>query len=87
MLLEREDPAENTELRGFVEVGGANRPDVTVLGVTISTGGATVYRDTLNQPMLPDDFWAAVSDGTLLEAKGTDTSVNTMFALELELED
>jgi hypothetical protein len=87
VLLEREDAAEDTELRGFVEVGGANRPDVTVLGVTITTGAGTVYRDTLDQPMLPDDFWAAVSDGTLLEAKGTETSVNTMFAAELELED
>ena len=87
VLLEREDAAEDTELRGFVEVGGANRPDVTVLGVTISTGAGTVYRDTLDQPMLPDDFWAAVSEGTLLEAKGTETSVNTMFAAELELED
>ncbi len=59
-----------------------------MLGVTISTNDAiTVYRDTLDQPMLPDDFWAAVAEGSLVDADGTETSVNTMFADELELED
>ena len=52
-------------MRGFVEVGGKNRPNLTVLGVTISTNDAiTVYRDTLDQPMLPDDFWLAVAEGS-----------------------
>ncbi len=87
-IFERDDPDPDTELRGFVEAGGVNRPDLTVLGVTINTDDAiTIYRDALDQPMLPDDFWLAVAEGTLVDAKGTETSVNTMFADELELED
>ncbi|MDJ0710550.1 MAG: DUF5666 domain-containing protein [Woeseiaceae bacterium] len=87
VLLEREDPRPETELRGFVEVGGVNRPTLTILGVTIDTNGSTVYRDALDQVMLADDFWAAVGEGTLVEAEGTETGVSALLAEELELED
>ena len=86
VLLERDDPRAETELRGFVEVGGVNRPSLTVLGVTIETNGATVYRDVNDQVMPADDFWAAVSAGTLVDAKGTETAITTLLAEELELE-
>ena len=87
VLLERDDARPETELRGFVEVGGVNRPTLTVLGVTIETNGATEYRDALDQPMLADDFWASVGEGTLIEAQGTETGMSTLLAEELELED
>ncbi|MDJ0793326.1 MAG: DUF5666 domain-containing protein [Woeseiaceae bacterium] len=87
VLLERDDARAETELQGFVEVGGVSRPTLTVLGVTIETNGATEYRDALDQPMLPDDFWAAVAEGTLIEAQGTETGMSTLLAEELELED
>ncbi len=86
VLLERDDPRPETELRGFVEAGGVNRPTLTVLGVTVETNGATEYRDINDQLMLPDDFWAAVAEGTLIDAKGTETAVATLLAEELELE-
>ncbi len=86
-LLERDDPDTETELQGFVETGGKNRPNLTVLGVTISTNDAiTVYRDVNDLPIQPDDFWMQVAEGGLVDAKGTETSVNSMFAEELELE-
>ena len=87
VLLERDDARAETELQGFVEVGGVSRPTLTVLGVTIETNGATEYRGALDQPMLPDDFWAAVAEGTLIEAQGTETGMSTLLAEELELED
>jgi hypothetical protein len=90
-LLERDDgTAADTELRGFVEVGGKNEPDLTVLSVTISTNGATAYRDDrlgTNLPMLAVDFWAAVAEGSPVEAKGTEVSDRAMLADEIELED
>ncbi len=86
-LLERDDPRAETELRGFVEVGGENRPDLTVLGVTIETNGATTFRDN-NDVEFPteDDFWAAVGDGSLIDIKGIETGPQTLLAEEVELE-
>jgi hypothetical protein len=85
-LLERDDPREETELRGFVEAGGVNRPRLTILGVTVETDAFTQYRDANEQPMLADDFWAGVAEGTLVDAKGTETGDTTLLAEELELE-
>ncbi len=86
VLLERDDPRAETELRGFVEVGGLSRPDLVVLGVTITTNGATEYFDANDQPMLPDDFWAAVAEGSLVDAKGTETGLMSLLAEEIDLE-
>ncbi len=86
VLLERDDPREETELRGFVEAGGVNRPNLTILGVTVATDDFTQYQDANEQPMLADDFWAAVGAGSLVDAKGTETGDTTLLAEELELE-
>ena len=86
VLLERDDPRDDTELRGFVEAGGVTRPSLTVLGVTIETDGTTVYRDVNDQVMLADDFWAAVAEGSLVDADGTEITSTTLLAEELSLE-
>lgn len=86
VLLERDDPRDRTELRGFVEAGGVNRPTLTVLGVTIETNGATVYRNLSDQTMPADDFWAAVSEGSLVDARGSEVALTTLLAEELQLE-
>lgn len=84
--LERDDARAESELRGFVESGGVNRPDLTVLDVTITANGATLYRDVNDQPMLADDFWAAVADGSLIDAKGIETGLANILAEEIDLE-
>jgi len=89
IIVEREDPDTRTELRGFVEVGGKNEPNLTVLGVTIVTTGGTVYRDSrggTEVPMNAVDFWAAVQAGSLVDARGTETAATTLTATELALE-
>ena len=86
VLLERDDPRDRTELRGFVEAGGANRPTLTVLGVTINTDGATVYRNVSDQAVSADVFWAAVGEGSLVDARGTEVALSTILAEELQLE-
>jgi len=97
VILERDDPpevdGEDTILRGFVDMdGNINRPILTVLDVDIRTDDAiTEYFDDRGSnddvSMMPNDFWAAVAEGTLVKAKGTETSVKAMFAEELELKD
>jgi len=86
VLLERDDPRADTELRGFVEAGGVTRPSLTVLGVTIETDGTTVYRGANDQVMLADDFWATVAEGSLVDADGTEITSTTLLAEELSLE-
>lgn len=86
-LLERDDPRARTELRGFVEVGGVARPNLTVLGVTVQTNGATVFKDSNEVAFATeDDFWAAVADGSLINIDGTETGPQTLLADEVELE-
>jgi hypothetical protein len=89
LLLERDDADTRTELRGFVEVGGKNEPNLTVLGVSIVTNGATLYRDSRGATdvgMSVAEFWAAVQEGSLIDARGTETGDTTLAATELELE-
>jgi hypothetical protein len=60
-----------------------------VLGVTVVTNGATQYRDSRGESetvMQPADFWAAVQEGSLVDARGTETGATTLTASELELE-
>jgi len=89
MIVERDDPDTRTELRGFVETGGKNEPELTVFGVTIVTTGSTLYRDSRGGTevgMSAAAFWAAVQEGSLVDARGSETGDTTLTATELELE-
>jgi hypothetical protein len=88
-LLEREDPRDRTELRGFVETVGEDPPrSLTILGVTVTTDNNTIYRDEAEQSMDVDDFWLAVSVGTLVDVNsaGATPMVTSILAEELSLE-
>jgi len=86
-ILERDDVRTRTELRGFVEVGGENRPELTVLGVTIQTNASTSFKDSNEVEFATeDDFWAAVAEGSLIDVNGTETGPQTLLAEEVSLE-
>lgn len=88
VIVERDDPDDSRiELRGFVTA--SSEPNLTVFGVTIVTNGSTVYRDSrggTEVAMNAVDFWAAVSVGSLVDSRGTETDVTTLTATELSLE-
>ena len=87
IIVERDDARTETELRGFVEIGGNNRPNLSVLGVTIQTSGATVFRDTNGVEFATEDaFWAALGEGSLISTKGLETGAQILSAEEVELE-
>ncbi len=83
-LLEREDPEPDTILRG--PVGTAGTQTLTVLGVTIETSAATQYRDVNDSPISASAFFAAVSAGDEVKARGTEVTATSLLAEELELE-
>lgn len=86
-LLERDDVRPETELRGFIETGGVNRPTLTVLGVTIETNAGTSFQDDGGAEFpTEDDFWAAVTEGSLIDVKGLETGAQTLVAEEIQVE-
>jgi len=95
VIVERDDPRERIELRGFVEVGGLDTVDrtLTVLGVLITSGQVEVYRDANDVAISADAFWAAVKEGSLVDAREDlakdvfpQPGVTTIDATELQLE-
>jgi len=90
-ILERDDPKPETELRGFVTDTVVAEPNLTVLDVSIqTTTGVTKFVDSRGSTEVEfateADFWAAVSEGSLINAKGTEMSPKTLLAEEVELE-
>ncbi len=83
-ILERDDIDTETILQGFV-VSAAN-PSFTILGVTITTNGSTIFRDTNDSSITSTEFFSRVAAGTLVKAKGTETSSTAITADEVELE-
>ncbi|HEX7082411.1 MAG TPA: DUF5666 domain-containing protein [Gammaproteobacteria bacterium] len=81
-LLEREDPEDEVELRGFVD--SVTQPNLVILGVTILTSGATRFRDVDDAPIDAAAFFGE-ADGRLVEVDGTPSN-GAITAEEVELE-
>ena len=81
---EREDPDDETALRGFVSA--VTEPTLEILGVTIQTNGATQFRDAQNMPISAAEFFATVTEGSLIEATGVESGDTTIIAEEVEFE-
>jgi len=86
-LVERDDPDNRTILQGFVAVNGVNRPTLTILDVTIETNGGTVYRNNDGSLIAnADEFWSRVAAGSLVKARGAESSAQSITAEEIELQ-
>ena len=83
-IVERDDLDTETILQGFVTA--VANPSFTILGVTITTNGATQFRDVDDSPISAATFFGRVAAGTLVKAKGLETSTTTMTADEVEFE-
>ena len=90
MIVERDDLDTEAIIQGFIETNGVNRPLITVLGDTIETNGATVFKNNDDSVIPdPDDFWNAISAGSLIKAKGLEDTAQprTLIAEEIEIQD
>ena len=94
VIVERDDLDTEMILQGFVEVGGANKPTLGILGVTVETNGATVFQNDDGSIIANPDvgFWDRVGDGSLIKAKGTTVTGSlalppvTLLAEEVEIQ-
>jgi len=83
-ILEREDPDTEAILQGFVET--VSDPAYTVLGVTITTSGTTIFTDENDIVISSTDFFNRVAANSLVKAKGTEVSDTSITATEVEFE-
>lgn len=83
-ILEREDVDTRTILQGFVAT--VSDPTLTILGVTIETNGATVFRDVDDNILTSAEFFNQVDVNSLIKARGDESSVSTITASEVEFE-
>lgn len=87
-IVERDDLDTEAIIQGFIDTNGVNRPAITVLGVTIETNGATIFQDVDDSVFAnPDDFWNSIADGSLIKAKGVESTLTTVIAEEIEIEE
>lgn len=81
---EREDPEPDTVLQGFVET--VSDPSYTVLGVTITTNGGTIFRDENDVAISSAEFFNRVAANSLVQATGSEVSDTSIAATEVEFE-
>jgi hypothetical protein len=83
-LIEREDPDTETELQGFVATTG--QPSFEILGVTITTNGATQFEDAGENVISSAQFFSALAPGSLVKASGIEVADQAITADEVEFE-
>ncbi len=83
-IFEREDADPDTELQGFVE--SISEPSLSILGVTIETGGGTVFRDINDNVISSTEFFNQLAQNDLVKATGTESSDTVISASEVEFE-
>jgi hypothetical protein len=84
-ILEREDPDTETILQGFVEDSDGSST-FQILGVTIGTGQATVFRDENDLVIGRAEFFNRLQNGDLVKAEGLESGDATITAEEVEFE-
>ncbi len=83
-LVERDDPDAQSELQGFVQA--VAQQNFTILGVQIGTDGSTSYRNAADAPLTAAQFFAELSAGDLVKAKGIVVGARALQAEEAEFE-
>lgn len=83
-ILERDDINTDTILQGFVE--SVSDPSYSLLGVSIQTTGATVFRDFDGSTLTSFEFFNRLGVNDLVKAKGTESTATTITATEVSFE-
>jgi hypothetical protein len=83
-ILEREDADTEAILQGFVET--ITDPSFTILGVSVQTGGGTIFRDLNDNVITSANFFDQLTPNSLVKAKGTEVSDTVISADEVEFE-
>lgn len=84
VMFERADADTEVILQGFVET--ISDPSYAVLGVTIYTNGATIFRDVNDAVISAEYFFNQVGVNPLVKANGSEVSDTGISATEVEFE-
>ncbi len=82
--VEREDPESEVKLQGPVEM--VSDPELTILSVTVITGGNTRFEDISENIITAGDFFDQIGSNVSVKVKGS-LSSGDIFAEEIEIED
>ena len=88
VIVERDRPDTETILQGFLQEDPATQP-LTILGVIVETGPATIFEDQNDDPISESAFFTMIQTGSLLKAKGTMIMAGppvTLVAEEVEIQ-
>lgn len=80
----RDDFDTELELRGALE--SVASPDMSILGVSITTNAATVYQNVQERVITADEFYALVGAGTVVDVEGVSAGPGAILAREVEIE-
>ncbi len=88
VIVERDDPDTETIIQGFLQEDPATQP-LTILGVIVETGPATIFEDQNDDPISESAFFTMIQTGSLIKAKGTTVMAGppvTLVAEEVEIQ-
>lgn len=86
-LLERDDASDDGRLRG--PATAILQPDLSVLGVAVTTDGATQFRDDDDDPLTATQFFQLATPGTIVQVRYSQAAQagGAILASRLELEE
>jgi hypothetical protein len=84
MKVERETADDEHEIQAYVDSVGTD--SIVLLGVTVSTDGATEYEGPDEEVLTAAEFFAMVMPGDLIEAEGSKTGPDALLATKIEFE-
>ena len=87
ILLERDDPSDDGRLRG--PATAIIQPDLSVLGVAVTSDGATEFRDDDDASLTATQFFVAATPGTIVQARFSQAAQagGAILATQLEIEE
>lgn len=84
VIVERDDASNQGLVRGAAS--SIAQPNLSVLGVPVTTDGGTQFRDSNHNALTANAFFGAISNGSEIQVKFTQSG-GVILADELELED
>ncbi len=81
--VERDNLKSGVELQGSVD--SVNDPQLTVMGVKVTTDSSTLFQDAIDNSLSAGEFFGLVQSGSLLEIEGQENPNDEILASKVQL--